>query len=244
VSDTIRAFFALVLLFRKEDSVKCVILGKAGSTRVKLKNYRPFYREQSLMDILLAKLTAVIRREDVYLSCEREEYRKVSEEWGVGFIHRDERYTAFTTSNVDVVRNVCKDVPGNEDILWVSSVEPFFDEFPQVLECWDKVDKRTYDSLNVVYPKKMFLLDQNHNPIGWGFGHWHKYSQELPPVYQMSWAVAILSRQCISEVSYIIGARPYWYESTAEAVDIDIEHDWELAQEMYRQKQAKVKVND
>ncbi len=223
--------------------MKAVILGKAGSVRVKGKNYRPFYEGNSLMDILVAKLIKVMNRRDIYLSCEREEYRGVAEKWGINFVLRDETYTLISTSNVDVVRNVCKDIPTEEDILWVTPVEPMFDEFQEVLDCWAHLDKEKFDSLNVVYPQKRFLLDQNYNPIGFGFGHWHKYSQELPPTYQLSWSVCILSRKCIDEVSYMIGAHPYWYECNAQVVDIDTEDDWELAISIYGRDMERKRKN-
>lgn len=106
-----------------------------------------------------------------------------------------------------------------------------FDEFHQVLSIWNGLDKGKYDSLNVVYPQKRFLLDQNHNPIG--FGQWHKYSQGLPCLYQLSWSICILSRKCIDDVSYMVGAHPYWYECYSDAVDINTEDDFELAQIIY-----------
>jgi len=160
--------------------MKAIILGKTNSVRVRNKNYRPFIGESSLMDIHIAKLVKVLDRSDIFLSCEDEAYRYVAEKWGINFIHREEKYTLITTSNVDVVRNICKDIPYNEEILWTTPVEPLFDEYAEVVDCWNGLDKSKYDSLNVVYPQKRFFLDQNHNPIGFGFGHWHKYSQEIP----------------------------------------------------------------
>lgn len=58
--------------------MKAVIMGKAGSTRVKNKNYRPFYEDKSLTDILLEKLVKVMPREDIFLNYEKEEYRSVA----------------------------------------------------------------------------------------------------------------------------------------------------------------------
>lgn len=169
--------------------MKAVILGKAGSVRVPRKNYRQFYKDKSLMDILIEKLLRELNGNDIYLSCEDEKYRHVADRWGIEFINRDVRYTQISTSNVDVVKNVCKDIPDNGDILWVTPVEPMFDEFHEVLSVWNSLNKDMYDSLNVVYPQKRFMLDQNHNPIGFGFGQWHKYSQELPYLYQLSWSI-------------------------------------------------------
>lgn len=219
--------------------LKAVILGKAGSVRVKKKNYRPFYKDKSLMDILIEKLLKVMDKSDIYLSCEDQSYKTIADKWGINFIHRDETYTLISTSNVDVVKNVCKDIPTDGDILWVTPVEPLFDEFEQIIKCWDTLDKQKYDSLNVAYRQKRFMLDQNFNPIGFGFGHWHKYSQELPPIYQLSWSVCVLSRKCIDTVSYMIGSHPYWYITDAQTVDIDTEDDFELAQIIYKNNMDK-----
>lgn len=219
--------------------MKAVILGKAGSVRVKNKNYRPFYGNDSLMDIHIAKLIKVLSPSDIYLSSENAEIKSVAEKWGINFINRDEKYTQITTSNVDVVRHICKDIPDNGDILWTTPIEPLFDEYAEIIECWNSLNKSKYDSLNVVYPQKRFFLDQNHNPIGFGFGHWHKYSQEIPPIYELSWSSIILSRKCIDEVSYMVGAHPYWYDCYSEMVDIDTEEDWTLAQMIYSNKMEK-----
>jgi len=214
--------------------MKAVILGKAGSIRVPNKNYRPFYNGCSLTDILLAKLTKVINKSDIYLSCEKGEFRNVADNWGINFIHREEKYTLVTTDNIEVVANVCKDVPYEDDLLWCTCTEPFFDEYDGVLDIWKNIDHKKYDSLNVIYPQKKFYLDQNHNPIGFGFGHWQKYSQFIPPTYMFSFATAILTRECIEKISYMVGKNPYWYDSYSQIVDIDTEEDWELAQKLYK----------
>lgn len=213
--------------------MKAVILGKAGSTRVKNKNYRPFYNELSLTDILLEKLVRVMDRDDIFLSSEKAEIKEVADRWGIHFIHRDPRYTKLETNTVDVVRNVCKDVPGDDDILYCSCMDPLFNDYENLFATWNEV-KGEHDSLNVVYPIKNYYLNQNHDPIGFGFGHWHKYSQYIPPIYQISWANEILTRKCIDECGYMVGANPYWYDAYNPTVDIDTEQDWELAQILYR----------
>ncbi len=212
--------------------MKAVILGKASSRRIPVKNYKPFYQGRSLTDILLEKLTRVLDRGDIFLSCEDAQYRRVADQWGIQFIHRDIKYTLLETNTVDVVRGVCKDVPGNDDILYCSCMDPLFDDYEKMLQIWDEV-RGQHDSLNVVYPSKNYYLDQNHNPIGFGFGHWHKYSQFIPPVYQISWANEILSRESIVRCGYMVGENPYWFDAYNPSVDIDTENDWELAQVIY-----------
>lgn len=212
--------------------MKAVILGKASSRRVKHKNYRPFYGKLSLTDILLEKLVKVLDKDDIYLSCEDETFREVADKWGIHFIHRDKKYTMLETNTVDVVRGVCKDIPGDDDILYCSCMDPLFDDYVNLFRVWEDV-KGEHDSLNVVYPLKNYYLDQNHNPIGFGFGHWHKYSQFISPMYQISWANEILSRKCIEECGYMVGENPFWYDAYNPILDIDTEKDWKHAQIVY-----------
>lgn len=214
--------------------MKAVILAKSTDYLIENKNYRLFYGEKSLVDILAEKLIKVLPATDIYLSCETEKNRNIAEKWGINFINRDNIYTRYDISNVDVVANVCSSVPTQDDILWCTCVEPFFDEYAEVLECWEGLDKRRFDSLNIVYPTKKFMLDQGHNPIGFGFGHWHKYSQTIPAIYQISWATAILSRECIEKVSYLVGKNPYWYDCYAPVIDIDTMEDFKFASLAYK----------
>lgn len=214
--------------------MKAVILAKSTDYLIENKNYRLFYEEKSLVDILAEKLIKVLPATDIYLSCETEGNRNIAEKWGINFINRDNIYTRYDISNVDVVANVCSSVPTQDDILWCTCVEPFFDEYAEVLECWEGLDKRRFDSLNIVYPTKKFMLDQGHNPIGFGFGHWHKYSQTIPAIYQISWATAILSRECIEKVSYLVGKNPYWYDCYAPVIDIDTMEDFKFASLAYK----------
>lgn len=213
--------------------MKAVILGKAGSTRVPHKNYKPFYGEMSLTDILLEKLVKVMSRKDIFLSCEVRDFEYVAEKWGINYILRDEKYTQLATNTVDVVRNVCKDVPGSDDILYCSAMDPLFQDYENMFRIWSEVRKE-HDSLNVIYPLKNYFLDQNHSPIGFGFGYWHKYSQYIPPIYQISWANEILTRESIDRCGYMVGEHPYWFDAYNPTVDIDTEKDWELAQILYK----------
>lgn len=213
--------------------MKAVILGKSNSRRIERKNYRPFYGDLSLTDILLEKLTRHFDKNDIFLSCEEQAMESVAEKWDIQFIHRDIKYTLLETNTVDVVRGVCKDVPGDDDILYCSCMDPLFDDYENMFAVWNDV-RTTHDSLNVVYPLKKYYLDQNHSPIGFNFGHWHKYSQSIPPMYQISWANEILTRECIERVGYMVGENPFWYDAYNPTVDIDTESDWELAQVIYR----------
>jgi N-acylneuraminate cytidylyltransferase len=214
--------------------MKAVILAKSTERLIPHKNYRPFYGDLSLIDILLGKLTKILPREDIYLSCEDEDYKSVADKWGINFLLRSIVLANYNISNVEIISSVCGSIGGSSDILWCTCVEPFFNEYAEILECWQNLNKKEHDSLNVVYPMKKFMLDRNHNPIGFGFGHWHKFSQTIPPLYQISWATAVLSRECIETVSYLVGKNPFWYDSYSPVIDIDTLDDFKFASLAYK----------
>ena len=209
--------------------MRAVIVAKAKEKFVLNKNYREFYKEQSLVDILVGKLLTTLPADDIYLSCEDELFENVAFKHGINFVKRNPEFSSHFKENVDVIKNICSQLPKDGDLLWCTCVEPFFDEYADILECWQQLDREQYDSLNIVYPMKKFILDQNYNPIGFGFGHWHKYSGKVPPSFQISWATAILSRKCIDNIGYVVGRNPYWYDSYSPVVDIDTLDDFNFA---------------
>ena len=128
-----------------------------------------------------------------------------------------------------------KQVPGNDDVMWCQVTDPTFQDYEQCLNVWKQLDRKDYDSLVVVYPFKHFLLDENHRPMGFGFGPWHKISQFIPTMYRLNFTLSIFTREAINKVNYYVGERPYWYEAANHTVDIDTESDWEMASMLFGQ---------
>lgn len=212
-----------------------VIPAKASSTRVPNKNYRSFYGELSLVDLLLEKLCRVLPGERIYLSCEDQEKAAVAERWGVQFLQREPRLCANETLFPEFLRGICDQVPGDDDVMWCEAIDPLFDDHGTMIANWDAwyEERRGRDSYAVVYPTRQYMLDDCHRPIGFGFGPWHIPSQRLPMLFRLNFTCAILTRESIQSVGYPVGARPAWYEATNSFIDIDTEEDFGLAQVVY-----------
>lgn len=212
--------------------MKAVIPAKASSTRVPDKNFRPFHGDRSLFDLTVEKLLRHLPAEDITMSCEDPARADAARRWGINFHLREPRYVDNYTPQPEVVRAVCDAVEGDDDILWCQLVDPLFDSHGECIERWRTLDA-SHDSLVVVYPRRYFLLDEHYRPEGFGFGHWHIPSQELPVRYQLPFTLMILRRDVIRRIGYYIGARPYWFHATNHTVDIDTEDDFEMAQAVY-----------
>lgn len=219
--------------------MKAVIPAKVGSSRVPNKNFRKFYKDKSIVDILAEKLLKILPSQNIYISSNDINISNIANKLGVNFHHRCEYLTLNSTPMDEVVRGICMDILENDrEIMYCQPTEPLFDEYDKCIEIWKGLDKSKYDSLSVCYPVKRFMLDQNHKPIGFGFGPWHNCSQDLPQMYQLNFTLGILTREWIQKCGYHVGGKPYWYESHEFCIDIDDMNDWELAKMAYKLKKG------
>jgi CMP-N-acetylneuraminic acid synthetase len=226
-----------------------IVPAKASSTRVPNKNFRPFDGTSSLVDLTIAKLR-LAGIQEIYLSCEDESVgRPVAEMHEVQFVRRSQSLCSNDCPIPDYIRGVVREVDGlrddqkpfqlwahdpprTEDILWAQVTDPLFEDYSGLIEKWEKFGG-DYDSVVVVHPRKKYLLDQNHRPMGFGFGLWHLKSQRLPYHYELPFTASILSRKAIESTGYYVGASPLWYEVEGYSVDIDTEEDFKISQAIY-----------
>ncbi len=213
--------------------MKFVIPAKRSSTRVPDKNYRPFSHGKSLLDLLATKLSNIAADPaDVFLSSEDESTREVAERFGASYLPREARFTENSYPFQAVVNEVCKQVPGDDDIMWCHATDPFFDEHAAVVQAWAHRDQAASDSIVVVYPMRDYLLDEKFNPMGFGFGAWHRPSQQLPTFYQLGFTCSIMTRPVATGLG-LVGAQPMWHVAQNMTVDIDTQAEFELASRLH-----------
>jgi CMP-N-acetylneuraminic acid synthetase len=221
--------------------VKVIIPLQTCSTRIKHKNIRPFYGEDSLFDIKAKQLMEVIPPQDVYVSSENTEVSKLTDKYGFHFLPRDKSLTGNAVFQPDLVKALTDPLPGDDDIMWVQVTSPLFNQFAEVLKEWEKV-RYHHDSLVAVKPFKGHLLDQNANPVNFAFGYWHKVSQNLPKLYTILWSLFILKRETVKRFHYHIGVNPYLFVTNSLSIDIDYDEDFQLAQLVYQRLHGVVDV--
>lgn len=214
-------------------SLKIVIPLKTNSERVPNKNLRPFIDNQSLFDVKACQLLKWFSPDDVYVSSENPEVKEIVSRYGFHFHLRDEALTKSTAKENDIVRTLVSVIPGKPDIMWCQVTQPLFDEFGELIEIYKNLDKK-YDSIAVVKKISHHILDANANPVNFNFGYWHKISQELPPLYEVTWSAFIMRRSMLEQAWYQIGRTPYLYETKVNLVDINSPEEFEAAQILYR----------
>lgn len=212
--------------------MKAIIPAKCNSTRVTNKNFREFYDGQSLFDIKVQQLLAVMPAGDIFASSENPEVANICRRYGIQFLLRNERLTHNETPFAEVIVSLVNELAGDDDVMWVAVTEPLFCEFAECLNSWREV-RSEFDSLVVVKPLKEFILDEWGRPVNYQFGPWHLASQFLPKWYSVPHALHIVKRETVQRCSYIIGTKPKLYVSTSRSVDIDDQFDFEFARDMY-----------
>lgn len=215
--------------------MKIVIPVKSNSTRVPNKNFRPFFKEKSITDILIEKL-AFQGCSNIYISSDDYSKQSIADKYGCNFLLREKRLCDNDTFLTDVIQGVCRQLPNDlDDIAWCQVIDPLFNDYKAVFDQWNR-QRDSYDSLVVVYPIKKYLLDENYRPINFGFGHWHIKSQNLVPFYDMTFTLSILKREWVEKCGYHVGSNPCWFHAKNEHVDIDTLEDFELAQLIFEQR--------
>lgn len=219
--------------------MRAIIPAKASSTRVTDKNWREFHAGRSLVDINIeALLGAGIAAADIHVSCEdAERLRCINQLWGVTPLLRDPALCANDVPLTTWLRSTCAQLPGDDDLIWSQVIDPLFDQHKTVISKWPTAIAIGHDSLCVVHPRQAYLLDDHFRPIGWQWGEWHKPSQKLPQFYTFPFTLSILTRSAIERTGYHIGARPSWFVSRGDSIDIDTQADFDIARHMFAEKQ-------
>lgn len=213
--------------------MKYVVPAKRSSSRVPDKNYRDFANGKSLLDIVITKLIRIAEAPvDVYLSSESESARVLADKYGVQFLPRAKHLTENSYPFQSVVNEVCKQLPDDDDVMWCHATDPFFDDHDAVQKAWLAREPDGADSIVVVYPMAEYLLDENFHPMGFGFGPWHRPSQELPTFYQLGFSCSIMTRQVATNIG-LVGTRPMWHKATNMTVDIDTQAEFDFAARLY-----------
>jgi CMP-N-acetylneuraminic acid synthetase len=203
------------------------------------KNWRPFHNQSSLVDINIeALLNAGLDAADIHVSCEvAERLERLNRRWGVTPILCGTALCDNDISFGDWIRWTCAQVPGDDDLIWSQVCDPLFNEHRTVIEQWATTKAAGHDSLSVVHPLRSYLLDEHFHPIGWQWGEWHTVGQNLPEFYTFPFTLSILTRSAIDRTGYHIGARPSWFVSRGDSIDIDSPADFEMARHMFAEKQ-------
>jgi CMP-N-acetylneuraminic acid synthetase len=206
------------------------------SERVPGKNYRPFGDGRPLFQHMLATLAACPQIDRIVIDTDSSTVREQCAETfpQVIVLDRPEHLRAGTIPMNDVLLHDVDQVD-SEFYLQTHSTNPLL----TAATLGSAIDfflenQPTYDSLFSVTRVQSRFWDGhgravNHDPNAL------VRTQDLPPLYEENSCFYIFPGKVLRERHNRIGTRPYMYEiDPREAVDIDEEPDFELAEMIYR----------
>ena len=214
--------------------MKVLIPAKSNSIRIYNKNFRDFYNNESLVELLIKKLLKIFNSSDIYLSCD-EDKKDLTDKYNINFLKRSKELCSNDVPMSLVITTIINqmNLDNDEEIMWTLVTDPFFDDYEECLKCWNSIDHNVYDSLTVVYEHKGYALDYLFKPINCGFGKEHIPTQYIKPIYKLNNTLFIASVNTILSNNYYLGLHPYWYISNSFSIDIDDENDFKIAKSLY-----------
>lgn len=112
--------------------------------------------------------------------------------------------------------------------------DPLFAQHEDLLLKWSRLRDGRADSIGVAYPAPHFLLNQDQQPVNWGYGSRMASSQAMQPWYWTSFVMQICEWRVARETRHYKGRNHHWFIAHGPAIDIDTEDDFRLAQLLYR----------
>ena len=220
----------------RDIDINVLIAVRGGSKRVPRKNIRPF----GGTNMLTLKIQQALRLRDVnkvVVTSDDDHMLEIAKDLGACPMRRDPFYASDTIPMGDVYVHLASTLDC-KDILWTPVTSPLVtDETLQ--QCIDIYKRETdYDCVvttNII--KEYMWLDGkaiNYDPKN------HPRSQDLPEIYALNFAANILSRETMIKNKNILGDKFYPYMlDEIEAVDVDTEFDFTLAEILYEKMRKK-----
>lgn len=218
--------------------IVAVVPVKEISERVKSKNFRNFYKNKSLFDILINKLKRCKAISKIYISSNSLKVKKISKKLNCEYIERDKKFCNNITPWSDVIYEVANSIPEDQNtiIMWCHTTTPLFDSYNRAITLFKK-NKSKYDGLVSVEKMKRFLISETIKPINYTWGVWHPYSQNLDSVYSVTGALFMTAKKNFIKNRYVISKKPFLMQTEEfEGIDIDTVEDFKLAQLIFKNK--------
>lgn len=211
--------------------IKALIPVRSGSKRVENKNIRPF-ADSNLLVIKIKQLQRIKELDGIIVNSNDNKMLAIARELGAEAVKRDEYYAGDNVTN-EMYRNIAQNCKC--DIVMYSNVtSPMIEDstISKLIQCYfEKCNE--YDSVNTAHYIKEFLW-LNGKPINYELDKTPK-SQDLPNIMALNFAINLIDRQHLIDISHYVGKKPYLYViDKVEAIDIDDMVDFEFAEFMYK----------
>lgn len=219
-----------------------VIPVRAGSTRVRDKNIRPF-AGSSLLEVKIDQLKRISYIDQIVVSSDSEAMLELAVHKGVMAMRRPPEYCDEKSKSFnDVVRFIAKEHVFTEDMLWVPCVCPLLEDSSifEAIGFYERIKKGEMDNDSLASAKLLqeYVFDEQ-GPVNFSVEH-HVPSQRLPRWHTIQNGFFIAPRMKMAEWGFVYGKKPFLYEiDDLQLLDIDNQEQFELAELLYLRRYGK-----
>lgn len=215
----------------KNNELQIWIPAQGASQRIPNKNFKPFYKDESLLEIAVKKLVKIVEKENIFVSSDSIKAKKICKNLGINFIQRTNSLLGNKIKQKDLFNHFFDNTPKSKYVAWVQVTDPLFERFQEFLSYKPKKDE-VY-SVATEYKKHAFFKGY---PVNFNFGDWHPVTQEIEPIIIPRWSVFLGRRATFLNFKYHFGKYNKFFICNEEFIDIDYEEDFLLAQKSYEKK--------
>jgi CMP-N-acetylneuraminic acid synthetase len=202
------------------------------------KNFRPFVDGMSLTELKVKQTTESGAFADVFISSDADD-AEAGEEVRNRIHPSRGRYCNNRIPWSDVIHHVAESLPINDDdfVCWSHTTSPLFDRFKEAADVLGQKRNDGFDGLVSVAAMNEYIVTEKGRPINYAWGAWHPYTQDVERLFRISGAVYMATKGDMVRYRYVLGLKPYlWQTSGYEAIDVDTDYDFKLAQLLYQNR--------
>ena len=211
--------------------LKALIPVRSGSKRVANKNIRPF-AGGNLLEVKIKQLQRIKELDGIVVNSNDDEMLAIARDLGCEAVKRDEYYAGDNVTN-EMYKNIAENCK-SDIIMYTNVTSPMIEDatISKLIQCYHD-NCNEYDSVNTAHYLKEFMW-LHGKPMNYDLDNTPK-SQDLPNIMALNFAINLIDRQRLIDISHYVGKKPYLYViDRVEAIDIDDMIDFEFAEFMYK----------
>lgn len=213
--------------------ITAVIPVRGGSTRIKNKNIKPF-ADSNLLEIKINQLKRIKDIAFIVVSSDSKEMLEIAKKNDVIAKERPLKYCDEKSKSFnEVVSFIAENHVMTDVVIWTPCVCPLIKD-KSIINAINIFNyQQGYDSVCSVALIKEYIYGLK-GPVNFSIEN-HVKSQELPNWYRIVNGFFIAERNKMIEWQFLYGRKPYLFEiEKEEAIDIDDEYDFMVAEYLYK----------
>lgn len=216
-------------MIMKKGKMTAVVAVRAGSQRVKNKNFRPF-ADTNLLELKLKILLKVKNLDEIIVNSDSDIMLEIANKYNVKTQKRDKFFASSNATNSDFHKHIAEVT--NSDFIFLAPVCSPFIGVKRHQEAINNFMMSEVDSLTSCELVKGHLwLDGK--PINYSLDNVPN-SQDLPEIKKLNYGISIIKRQTMIERKGLVGFKPEFVVlNEIESTDIDEMETFNTAEILY-----------